>query len=87
MYKAEFDRLLQQGVKEKNFILFGESSFFIDRYSEQLANIVDANKLMLYFDEYDFQTAKLNSATKGIIALSMPTMEVITKATTTPLKN
>ncbi len=58
MYKAEFDRLLEQGIKEQNFILFGESSFFIDRYSALLSNIEDANKLTLYFDEYDFQTAK-----------------------------
>ena len=58
MYKAEFDRLLEQGIKEQNFILFGESGFFIDRYSALLSNIEDANKLTLYFDEYDFQTAK-----------------------------
>ena len=58
MYKAEFDRLLAKGVKEQNFLLFGESSFFIDRYSSLLADIEDANKLALYFDEYDFAAAK-----------------------------
>ncbi|SFV51588.1 FIG00469794: hypothetical protein [hydrothermal vent metagenome] len=58
MYKAEFDKCLAQGVKEQNFILFGESTFFIDRYTSILANIEDANKLTLYFDEYDFLSAK-----------------------------
>ena len=58
MYKAEFDRLLSQGIKEQNFILFGESSFFIDRYTTSLSSVEDANKLSLYFDEYDFSAAK-----------------------------
>jgi DNA polymerase-3 subunit delta len=58
MYKAEFDRLLSQPLKVQNFILFGEGVFFIDYYTAQLANMEDANKLTLYYDEYDFQSAK-----------------------------
>ncbi len=58
MYKAEFDKILERGVKERNFILFGESAFFIDRYCAQLSDIEDANKLTFYFDEYDFASAK-----------------------------
>lgn len=58
MYKAEFEKLLQKGFKEKNFILFGESSFFIDRYAQILSNIEDANILSLYYDEYEFTQAK-----------------------------
>ena len=58
MYKAEFDKILAQGLKEQNFILFGESKFFIDRYIAKLSDIEDANKLTFYFDEYDFSAAK-----------------------------
>ncbi len=58
MYKAEFDKLLQKGCSEHNFILFGESPFFIDRYAEILTNLEDANLLRLYHDEYDFTQAK-----------------------------
>ncbi len=58
MYKAQFDQLLAKGVQEQNFILFGESAFFIDRYSEKLSSIEDANKLVFYHDEYDFTQAK-----------------------------
>ncbi len=58
MYKAEFDKILQNTPKEQNFILFGESDFFIDRYCSMLSDIEDANKLTFYFDEYDFSAAK-----------------------------
>jgi DNA polymerase-3 subunit delta len=59
MYKAEFDKILSMGnFKEQNFILFGESSFFIDRYAAHLAQLEDANLLRFYFDEYDFSAAK-----------------------------
>ncbi len=60
MYKTEFDRILQNGCKEKNFILFGESSFFIDRYASHLMRLEDANVLTLYHDEYDFSQAKVH---------------------------
>jgi len=58
MYKAEFDKLLQNGSLPKNFIFFGEGIFFIDYYTSLLSQIEDANILKLYFDEYDFSTAK-----------------------------
>ncbi len=58
MYKAEFEKLLANGIKKKNFILFGESSFFIDYYTKMLSHIEDANELIFYYDEYDFSAAK-----------------------------
>ncbi|NPA65479.1 MAG: DNA polymerase III subunit delta [Epsilonproteobacteria bacterium] len=58
MYKAEFDRLLASNKIEKNFILFGESIFYIDYYTKLLSNYEDANKLSFYHDEYDFTQAK-----------------------------
>ena len=58
MYKAEFDRLLQGELKAQNFILFGQSSFYIDYYSAKLSKIEDAQKLIFYFDEYDYSLAK-----------------------------
>ncbi len=58
MYKAEFERLLSSGELPKNFILFGESAFFIDRFSTLLWDVEDANRLSMYHDEYDFGAAK-----------------------------
>ena len=58
MYKAEFDKQLEQNSSYQNFIFFGESSFFIDYYTQKLSNIEGSNKLLLYFDEYNFNHAK-----------------------------
>ncbi len=56
MYKAEFDK------SPKNFdayLFWGEEPYFIDRYTEQIARqIGNGEALRLYFDEYDFDTAK-----------------------------
>lgn len=58
MYKAEFDKHIQNNSLSNNFILFGESDFLIDHYTKMLSNIEDASTLKYYHDEYEFNSAK-----------------------------
>ncbi len=58
MYKSELDKYIQSKKLSNSFILFGESNFLIDRYTETLSNHEGASMLKLYFDEYDFSVAK-----------------------------
>jgi DNA polymerase III subunit delta len=58
MYKAEFDKHIQNRSVSNSFIFFGESAFLIDMYTKMMTNIEDANSLSFYYDEYDFNTAK-----------------------------
>ncbi|MBD3824843.1 MAG: DNA polymerase III subunit delta [Epsilonproteobacteria bacterium] len=58
MYKNELDRHIQNKTLSNNFILFGESDFFIDRYTKSLSDVSDASVIAFYHDEYDFTAAK-----------------------------
>ena len=58
MYKNEFDKHIQNASLSNSFILFGESAFLIDRYTQILTNIPDASIAKFYHDEYDFSAAK-----------------------------
>lgn len=58
MYKAEFDRHIQNKTISNALIFFGQSSFLIDMYTKMLSNIEDANILTFYHDEYDYNSAK-----------------------------
>ena len=58
MYKAEFDKHIQNNSLSNSFILFGESSFLIEHYTKILSNVEDASVLKYYHDEYDFNSAK-----------------------------
>ncbi len=58
MYKAEFDKHIQNNSLSNNFVLFGESIFLIDHYTQLLSNVPDASVLKYYHDEYDFNSAK-----------------------------
>lgn len=58
MYKAEFDKHIQNRTISNTFIFFGENSFLIDMYTKMMTNIEDANVLTFYYDEYDFNSAK-----------------------------
>jgi len=58
MYKNELDKHIQNNSISNSFVLFGESSFLIDRYTDILTKIEDASMLSLYYDEYDFNSAK-----------------------------
>jgi len=58
MYKSEFDKLIRDKNISNSFVFFGESHFLIDMYTQMLSNIEEANTLLLYHDEYNFQTAK-----------------------------
>lgn len=58
MYKNELDRHIQNNSLSNSFILYGESSFLIDAYTQKLTAISDASFLKLYHDEYDFSSAK-----------------------------
>jgi len=58
MYKAEFDKHIQNNSLSNNFVLFGESDFLIEHYTKILSNIKDASVLKYYHDEYDFNSAK-----------------------------
>lgn len=58
MYKAEFDKHIQNASISNSFVFFGESSFLIDSYTKKLSKIEDASALTFYYDEYDFKSAK-----------------------------
>ena len=58
MYKNELDRHIQNNSLSNSFILYGESSFLIDTYTQKLTALSDASFLKLYHDEYDFGSAK-----------------------------
>ena len=58
MYKNELDRHIKNNSLSNSFILFGESTFLIDRYTESLSNIEDASVAKFYYDEYDYGSAK-----------------------------
>jgi len=58
MYKSELDKHIQNNSLSNSFILFGESSFLIDRYTKILTDIEDASVLSFYFDEYNYSSAK-----------------------------
>ncbi len=57
MYKREFDQYLAKNSFSNALMFFGESHFFIDRYTALLSEIEDASKLTLYHDEYNFSAA------------------------------
>jgi len=58
MYKNELENHIKKGSVSNSIVLFGESSFFIDRYTKILTNIEDSSTLNLSYDEYDFKIAK-----------------------------
>jgi DNA polymerase-3 subunit delta len=58
MYKNELDKHIQNNSCSNSIVLFGESSFLIDRYTELLSKKVNASILSFYFDEYNFSSAK-----------------------------
>lgn len=58
MYRAELDKHIRSSTLSNSFILFGESSFLIDIYTLRLTDIQDTSVLKLYYDEYDFTSAK-----------------------------
>jgi DNA polymerase-3 subunit delta len=57
MYKREFDQHLAKKSFSNALMFFGESHFFIDRYTALLGNIEGASKLTFYYDEYNFTSA------------------------------
>lgn len=58
MYKSELDKHIQNASISNSFILFGESTFLIDRYTQILTNVPDASVAKFYHDEYSFKPAK-----------------------------
>ena len=58
MYKNELDKHIQNNSTSNSFVLFGESSFLIDRYTNILTKSEDPSLLRFYYDEYDFNSAK-----------------------------
>ncbi|MBE0515014.1 DNA polymerase III subunit delta [Sulfurimonas sp.] len=58
MYKSELDKHIQNSSLSNSFILYGESSFLIDRYTQMLTNVPDASIAKFYHDEYNFASAK-----------------------------
>lgn len=58
MYKNELDKHIKNNSLSNNFILFGESTFLIDRYTELITHVEGASVLKFYHDEYNFNSAK-----------------------------
>lgn len=58
MYKSELDKHIQSKSLSNSFVLFGESSFFIDLYAKALGTLEESSLLSFYHDEYNFNSAK-----------------------------
>jgi DNA polymerase-3 subunit delta len=58
LYKSELDKHIQNASISNSFILFGESTFLIDRYTQILTNVPDSSVAKFYHDEYSFKPAK-----------------------------
>jgi len=60
VYKNEFDKLLARGELPKSILLYGEEPYYIQKYSKMLCERITPkeNRLLYYFDEYDFDGAK-----------------------------
>ncbi len=60
MYKRDFDMLLERKQIPKSVMLYGDNDYYIDESIERIAELTGAEEtiLKLYFDEYDFQSAK-----------------------------
>jgi len=57
MYKKDFDKLTQI----PNFMVFYGNEFYLDLYEKKiLKKFENANILKMYFDEYDYEEAKLH---------------------------
>ncbi|AFL68222.1 DNA polymerase III subunit delta [Sulfurospirillum barnesii] len=61
MYKREFEATLKTGNTPKSTFLYGACSYQNNALCEQLLSLLQANndeKVMMYYDEYHFSTAK-----------------------------
>ncbi len=59
MYKKELEALLSAQVFPNYFLLYGADEYQIELYASKiLSRFTDGEVLNLYFDEYDFNTAK-----------------------------
>jgi len=58
MKRHELDKLIQQNRVSNAIMFYGESHFLIERYTRILSTVPDASILSLYYDAYDFQSAK-----------------------------
>ncbi|MDD3443053.1 MAG: DNA polymerase III subunit delta [Sulfurimonas denitrificans] len=58
MYKNELDKHIKNNSLSTSFILFGESTFLVDRYTDILSINEGASVLKFYYDEYNFNSAK-----------------------------
>ncbi len=57
MYKNEFDKKI--GDIKKSYLLWGEEPYYIQSYGQKISKLVgDENKMVFYYDEYDFESAK-----------------------------
>jgi len=57
MYKKDFDKL----TKIPNYVVFYGNEFYLDLYEKKLlSKFNDANILKMYFDEYDYEEAKIH---------------------------
>ena len=58
MKRQELDNRIRQNKLPNAIMLYGESHFLIERYTKMLTHIPEASVLSLYYDAYNFQTAK-----------------------------
>ena len=61
MYKREFENLLNSNRLPKSILLYGECDYQNNYFSQKIIETwsePDDEKLLLYYDEYDFTTAK-----------------------------
>jgi len=58
MKRFELDAAITHATTPRALMLFGDSHYLIDFYTRKLLQKEDLSKLELYFDEYDFNSAK-----------------------------
>ncbi|WP_200762384.1 DNA polymerase III subunit delta [Nitrosophilus alvini] len=70
MYKKALDEILQKGIDFKSILLYGESSYYIKKYSDIIADRLSPKeqRMVLYFDEYSFESAKSHLSQASLFA-------------------
>jgi len=61
MYKKEFDNELRNNIIYNSYMFYGQNSFLSDLYAKKVLSMLSDSEdeiTRLYYDEYDFETAK-----------------------------
>ena len=68
MRRQDLDKLIQVKKSPRAIMFYGESHFLIENYTKKMTQLVDAEILSLYYDEYDFSSAKAHLSQGSLFA-------------------